>query len=64
MKLSYCWIKLFQRTSKTWGNHYKVKLNNPGKYFVWIRAFSIGTKDNGLQVGLNEKWMESGQYMQ
>jgi len=44
--------------------HYKVKFNNPGKYFVWVKAFSTGTEDNGLHVGLNGEWVESGQRMQ
>ena len=44
--------------------HYQVKINNPGKYFVWVRAFSTGTEDNGLHVGLNGNWPESGQRMQ
>jgi len=44
--------------------HYKVQFNNPGKYYVWVRAFSTGTEDNGIHVGLNGKWVESGQRMQ
>ncbi len=31
--------------------HYKVKFNNPGRYYVWVRAFSTGTEDNGVHVG-------------
>jgi len=44
--------------------HYQVKFNTPGKYYVWVRAYSTGTEDNGLHVGLNGKWVESGQRMQ
>jgi hypothetical protein len=44
--------------------HYRVKINNPGKYYVWVRAYSTGTEDNGLHVGLNGEWPESGQRMQ
>jgi len=44
--------------------NYKVKINNPGNYYVWVRAFSTGTEDNGLHVGLNGEWVESGQRMQ
>ena len=33
---------------------YKVKVINPGKYYIWVKAFSNGTEDNGLHVGLNE----------
>ena len=43
---------------------YKIKINNPGKYYVWAKAFSSGTEDNGVHVGFNEKWQESGARMQ
>jgi len=44
--------------------HYKVHISNPGRYFVWVRAFSTGTEDNGIHVGINGNWPESGQRMQ
>ncbi len=44
--------------------HYKVKINNPGRYYVWVRAFSTGTEDNGLHVGFNDTWPAHGQRMQ
>lgn len=44
--------------------HYKVRINDPGRYYVWARAFSTGSEDNGLHVGLNGKWPEHGQRMQ
>ncbi|UXX79077.1 hypothetical protein N7E81_17115 [Reichenbachiella carrageenanivorans] len=43
---------------------YKVKFTNPGKYYVWGRAFSTGKEDNGIHVGINGEWPESGQRMQ
>lgn len=43
---------------------YKVKINSPGKYYVWVRAFSTNSEDNGVHVGLNGSWPESGQRMQ
>ena len=43
---------------------YKVKIKSPGKYYVWTRAYSSGPEDNGLHVGLNNKWPESGQRIQ
>ena len=43
---------------------YKVHFNTPGKYYVWARTHSTGTEDNGLHVGLNNIWPESGQRMQ
>lgn len=44
--------------------HYRVQISNPGKYYVWVRAFSTGTEDNGIHVGLNNEWPLSGQRMQ
>lgn len=44
--------------------HYRVKINNPGRYYVWVSAFSTGTEDNGIHVGLDGDWPESGQRMQ
>ncbi|WP_221892433.1 hypothetical protein [Winogradskyella flava] len=44
--------------------HYKVRINNPGRYYVWVRAFSTGSEDNGVHVGLNSEWPEHGQRMQ
>jgi hypothetical protein len=43
---------------------YKVNIENPGRYYVWARIFSTGAEDNGIHVGLNGKWPESGQRMQ
>ncbi|MFV9551390.1 hypothetical protein [Algibacter sp. PT7-4] len=44
--------------------HYKVRINNTGRYYVWVRAFSTGSEDNGIHVGLNGEWPEHGQRMQ
>jgi len=44
--------------------HYKIQINNPGKYYVWVRAYSTGTEDNGIHVGINGEWPESGQRLQ
>lgn len=43
---------------------YTVQFNSPGRYWVWASAYSTGTEDNGLHVGLNGEWPESGQRMQ
>lgn len=43
---------------------YKVHFDRPGRYYVWVRAFSTGTEDNGLHVGLDGNWPEHGQRMQ
>jgi len=44
--------------------NYKVKFNTPGKYYVWVRCYATGTEDNGIHVGLNGEWVESGRRMQ
>jgi hypothetical protein len=44
--------------------HYQVYINNPGRYYVWVRAFSTGTEDNGIHVGIDGTWPESGQRLQ
>ncbi|MEM1325720.1 MAG: hypothetical protein AAGI23_07195 [Bacteroidota bacterium] len=43
---------------------YNIYFNTPGRYYVWVRAYSTGTEDNGIHVGLNGEWVESGQRMQ
>ncbi|MDX2432411.1 MAG: DUF5060 domain-containing protein [Bacteroides sp.] len=44
--------------------HYKVYFNHPGKYYVWVRAHSVGAEDNGLHVGMNGDWPKTGQRLQ
>ncbi len=44
--------------------HYKVQITNPGKYYVWARAHSTGSEDNGLHVGIDGEWPASGQRLQ
>lgn len=43
---------------------YQVQFDNPGRYYVWVRHLSTGSEDNGLHVGLNTQWPESGQRWQ
>ncbi len=43
---------------------YRIHFGSPGRYYVWVRAYSTGTEDNGLHVGLNGQWPASGQRMQ
>ncbi|KAA1245648.1 DUF5060 domain-containing protein [Aquimarina sp. RZ0] len=54
--------------SNTPGKHaivdYKIKFSSAGKYFVWVRAYSSGTEDNGVHVGINGTWPESGRRLQ
>ena len=42
----------------------KEHFNNPGKYYVWVRAHSTGSEDNGVHVGIDGEWPESGLRMQ
>lgn len=44
--------------------HYKIHVENPGRYYIWVRAFSTGSEDNGLHVGIDGEWPESGQRLQ
>jgi len=43
---------------------YRVHFSNPGRYYVWARAYSSGSEDNGLHVGINGEWPDSGQRLQ
>lgn len=43
---------------------YRVQFSTPGRYYVWVRAYSTGTEDNGLHVGIDGHWPASGQRMQ
>ncbi|MFY0606472.1 MAG: hypothetical protein JXR10_07150 [Cyclobacteriaceae bacterium] len=44
--------------------HYKVKISSPGRYYVWARAHSTGSEDNGIHIGLDGQWPSSGRRMQ
>ena len=44
--------------------HYKVNITTPGRYYVWVRAHSTGSEDNGLHVGINGEWPATGQRLQ
>lgn len=43
---------------------YPVWFEKPGRYYVWARAFSTGTEDNGVHIGLNGRWPESAQRLE
>jgi len=44
--------------------NYKVNFKTTGKFFVWVRLYSSGSEDNGVHVGINDTWPESGERMQ
>lgn len=43
---------------------YPIRFTTPGRYYVWVRAYSTGSEDNGIHVGLNGEWPASGQRLQ
>lgn len=43
---------------------YKVNFQTTGRYYVWAKAFSTGSEDNGVHVGIDGAWPESGKRMQ
>jgi len=54
-----------------WGNsgsgprlEYTLDIPEPGRYIVWAKAFSTGTEDNGIHVGLNGEATPSGERIQ
>jgi hypothetical protein len=44
--------------------YYPVIFTEPGRYYVWVRACGTGTEDNGLHVGIDGHWPESGARIQ
>ncbi len=44
--------------------HYQVHFSTAGRYYVWVRAYSTGSEDNGLHVGIDGTWPASGQRLQ
>ncbi len=44
--------------------YYPVNVKEPGRYYVWVRMCCTGSEDNGLHVGIDGKWPESGQRLQ
>jgi hypothetical protein len=43
---------------------YTINVKTPGRYYVWVCCYSTGTDDNGVHVGINGEWPESGKRMQ
>jgi len=43
---------------------YKINFTTPGRYYVWVRCYSTGSEDNGVHVGLDGQWPESGRRWQ
>ncbi len=43
---------------------YRLDIPEPGRYLVYTKAYSTGTEDNGIHVGLNNNDPESGKRIQ
>lgn len=43
---------------------YRVVFTTPGRYYVHARAYSTGTEDNGVHVGIDDTWPSSGRRIQ
>jgi len=43
---------------------YNVNFQKTGRYYIWAKVFSTGSEDNGVHVGLDGQWPESGKRMQ
>lgn len=43
---------------------YRVYFDNPGTYYVWVRAYSTGTEDNGIHAGIDGSWPATGERVQ
>lgn len=44
--------------------YYPVEITEPGRYYVWVRMCCTGSEDNGIHVGLDGQWPESGARLQ
>jgi hypothetical protein len=43
---------------------YRVYFNTPGRYYGHARAYSTGTEDNGIHLGIDGDWPSSSERMQ
>lgn len=43
---------------------YHVHFNTPGKYWIWARAYSTTTEDNGIHFGIGGTWPETARKWQ
>lgn len=44
--------------------YYPIEFTEIGRYYVWVRMNCTGSEDNGIHVGLDGVWPESGARMQ
>lgn len=43
---------------------YDLEFDAAGRYYVWVSIYSTGPDDNGIHVGLDGEWPDSGRRMQ
>jgi len=43
---------------------YNINFANPGRYYCWVRCHSTNSEDNGIHLGIDGTWPESGARMQ
>jgi len=43
---------------------FHVTIGAPGRFYIWVRAFSSGPHDNTLHVGVDGTWPDSGRNIQ
>ncbi|MEP3478967.1 MAG: DUF5060 domain-containing protein [Fuerstiella sp.] len=44
--------------------YYPVEFQKAGRYYVWVRMCCTGSEDNGLHVGIDGQWPNSGARLQ
>jgi hypothetical protein len=57
-------VNYFENGNNAPRMNYRVKINSAGRYYVRARAYSTGTEDNGLHIGVNGTWPVSGKALQ
>ena len=43
---------------------YHVNIDEAGRYYIWVRAYTTGGKDDTLHVGIDGTWPDSGRRIQ
>ena len=43
---------------------YPINVVKAGRYYIWMRAYSTGSEDNGAHIGLNGEWPATAQRIQ
>lgn len=43
---------------------YPIYFTHPGRYYIWARAYSTGSEDNGVHFGINGTWPQTSARLQ